>query len=290
MRPSVGRKRSVWEARHPKMTRGVLGAAIILVFVSQLSAQEGDPYPYSVGERGLTGVSIFTDQDLLDFWRNMDRNYTMGVGLGLTGAVFSGLPAWPNRFVLGFADPGIANTFLTKHELYVVGSGFTPDSLGSIDPVIGDRPYGSIFGLSSRRVLVPIHERDEPGPDGDFEYFPVAIRTEVVIGLLGAGVSSSVQTWIHEHNSSVVPLGWHNEISDGGEPTLLLKIQYERRLTSCAFGDGRPCGHLVPYGRRHFEVTTWVEGLAGYYTGAAAGLRGRFGWLSSEFWDLSYVI
>ena len=28
-----------------------------------------------------------------------------------------------------------------------------------------------------------------------------------------------------------------------------------------------------------------MEGLAGYYTGAAAGLRGRFGRLSSEFWD-----
>ena len=267
------------------MIGSLLGAAALLVFGTPLSAQIGDKYPHSIGERGFTGFSIFTDQDLLDPWRNMDRNYTMGVGIGLTGAVFSGVSAWPNRFVLGFADPGIVETFLTKHELYLVGSGFTPDSLGSVDPVIGDRPYGSIFGLSNRRVVVPIHMRDEPDAEGEYEYYPVAIRTEVVLGLLGAGVSASIQTWIHEHNSSVVPLGWHNEISDGGEPTALFKIQYERRLTSCIFGDGQPCGHFAPYQRRHFEVTTWVEGLAGYYTGAAAGIRGRFGLLSSEFWD-----
>ena len=267
------------------MIGSLLGAVALLVFGAPLSAQIGDKYPHSIGERGFTGVSIFTDQDLLDPWRNMDRNYTMGAGIGLTGAVFSGFSAWPNRIVLGFADPGIVETFLTKHELYLVGSGFTPDSLGSVVPVIGDRPYGSIFGLSNRRVVVPIHMRDEPDAEGEYEYYPVAIRTEVVLGLLGAGVSASIQPWIHEHNSSVVPLGRHNEISDGGEPTALFKIQYERRLTSCIFGDGQPCGHFAPYQRRHFEVTTWVEGLAGYYTGAAAGIRGRFGLLSSEFWD-----
>ena len=83
--------------------RSLLGAVAFLVFATPLSAQD-DPYPHSIGERGFTGLSIFSDQDLLDPWRNMDRNYTMGAGIGLTGAMFSGFSAWPNRFVLGFDD------------------------------------------------------------------------------------------------------------------------------------------------------------------------------------------
>ena len=105
---------------------------------------------------------------------------------------------------------------------------------------------------------------------------------EVVLGFLGSGVPAALQTWIHENNSSVVPQGWDNEISAGGEPTILLRAQYERRLTACWSGG---CGHPELYGRRFFEATMFGEGMVGYYGNVAGGLRARIGWFQSEFWD-----
>jgi hypothetical protein len=193
---------------------------------------------------------------------------------------------WLNRALLGWAQPKVnpESVLLTKHDLLLVGSGFTPDDLGASDPVVGDRPYGSHLGLSSRRVVVPIRKKKQtPGePAGALEDYPTAIRTEVVLGILGSGVPAAIQTWIHENNDSVDPKGWHNEISDGGEPTLLLRAQYDRRLVGCWIGG---CGQPELYGRRFLELTAFGEGMAGYYTNLAGGVRGRFGWFQSEFWD-----
>ena len=260
----------------------------LAVLPTLLTAQDDSAsrYPNTAGEHTWGGVTIFTDQDLLDPWRNMDRNYTMGVGAGVTGAAFS---EWPlgklERTLLGWFHPTISetSTYITKHDLLLVGNGFTPDSLGAVDPVVGDRPYGSIFGFSARRLVVPRRLRARQGRP-PIAYYPEAFRTELVVGGLGVGVGAWVQTKIHENNSSVVPLGWHNEISDGGEPTFLARVHYERRLFACGM-EGQSCGHPSLHAPRNFEATTFAEAMVGYYGNVASGLRARLGWITSEFWD-----
>ena len=245
----------------------------------------------SKGEAAFSGFTIFLDQDWLDQWRNEDRNYTLGLGLSFSGSFVSRTRlAKANRFLFNRIEPEYKKTLLTKHDLVILGSAFTPEDLASSKAIKDDRPYGSILGISSRRLIVPIHKvKLQPGqPPGNTERYPVAIRTEIVIGALGLGVASSTQKGIHKLLDDTPPKGWDNQISDGGEPTLLVRAAYERRISDglpCWLGKQTDCRGPELYTRRNLEATAFGEATAGYFTAAAGGLRARIGFFNSEFWD-----
>jgi hypothetical protein len=73
------------------------------------------------------------------------------------------------------------------------------------------------------------------------------------------------------------PLGWGNQISDGGEFTALYRVSYERRLL------GDPSGP----GRKNFQVSGGGQVSAGYYTNATLLSMARWGWFDSDFWEFS---
>lgn len=266
---------------------------------AQITVVAGDTVAF--GERDFTGFNLFVDEDDLPFASDDDRNYTGGGGIGVSGAFVSRIPllAPVNRWLfkwfmptIGELFPGQSSVLTTRHSLLLLASGFTPGSLIETDPVIGDRPYGSITGLSFRRTIVPTREREGSARNGnDGFYYPEAFGTELVVGFLGLPVAKGVQDAIHNTNGSQLAQGWGNQISDGGEPTLLARVRYERLLFACTPrestpGEGGGCRKPgAPYQTKLLEVTTWAEGQAGYYTNLSGGLRGRLGVFSSGFWD-----
>ena len=254
------------------------------------ASPEPDPWPGDstsiaparVPERRLSGFAILVEQDQFAGQRNEDRNYTMGVGFQFPGS-WSNTWAWGilqkprgffdalfgiNQAVTRRAIEGPhAGSSFENHSFLFGNTAFTPDSLNTTHPVYGDRPYSSLLFYTASRAQV---SRSAFGKDLD-----TVIRTEFTFGILGLRISEEVQTWIHseirKHNGKEVPydpLGWPNQISDGGEPTIRFGASYQRLTVNTRYADFSLKG----------------EGNIGYYTNLAAGALTRLGWIDTPFW------
>jgi hypothetical protein len=135
-----------------------------------------------------------------------------------------------------------------------------------------DRPYASLVGVSVRRLSV------------NDETFEEAWSSELAIAMLGLPVARNVQTWLHRRLRArsgeevpYDPLGWHNQVSDGGEPTALYRVGYERLL----LGD-EPGADV-----KNFQLTGGFAASAGYYTNVNLLLNTRVGSFNSDFWEFT---
>ena len=106
--------------------------------------------------------------------------------------------------------------------------------------------------------------------------------SDLTVGVLGLDISKWVQTEIHEANGDVIPGGWDNQISDGGEPTLKYRVSPRWRLLDI----GRRPGAATE--RSFFldmDLAATVDLSAGYYTNGSAGARLRLGRIRSAWWS-----
>jgi len=228
--------------------------------------------PLAAQEAHFSGSHLFVEQDEFakPWGLGGDQNYTMGVGIQLTGAFvrrsFVGKPQFLlDRLFSGIGLPLTPDTTQheTLHSVMLLGSAFTPDDITQVGPVMGDRPYASLLGLSTRRV----------SPRGDLDEWAVA--TELTIAFLGLGVSRDVQTWIHKKLNSDTPMGWDHQISNGGEPTAYYRIGAQRHLT----------------GFRQENAARWLDASAdadlwlGYYTSVSLGGTARLGRIRSRYFE-----
>jgi len=233
------------------------------------------------------GFSLFVDQDSVYPWLGPwggDQNYTMGVGLQLTGRIVRPA-AWPLRqvdslFGLGRLHghlarestallPGNVPSYYESHSLTLAVGAFTPRHLELESPIRDDRPYASILSLTAGRSTIDPYGRR-------------VLRTELTLAVLGLNLAKTVQTRIHTQRrranqrkdpSAVTPYdpaGWANQISDGGEPTAKYTATWLQALSES-----------TPH-----DLTLQLEGSLGYYTNLAAGFVGRVGWLRSDFWTV----
>jgi len=289
-----------WKSR---MSGAAVAVVALLASVSPAEAQPPPPTPPPVaGEDPFArplpateatpgeerwGFSLFVDQDSVYPWLGPwggDQNYTMGVGLQLTGRIVRPV-AWPLRqvdalFGLGRLHgrlarestallPGDVPAYFESHSLTLANGGFTPRRLDLAEPIPDDRPYASILSLTAGRSTIDPYGRR-------------VLRTELTLGVLGLNLAKSVQTSIHTKRrranqrkdpSAVTPYdpaGWPNQISDGGEPTAKYTATWLQALSES-----------TPH-----DFTLQLEGSLGYYTNAAVGFVGRVGWLRSDFWTV----
>lgn len=219
------------------------------------------------------GVLIQLDQDvLLPTPINQDRNYTMGLSIGARGRWIHDLRLdVPLAFLDEYLGPNRLRRWLhtegrrtdlqaaadvIDHDwrLALQGSGFTPDDLEATEVIRDDRPYGSLVVLSLSHV-------------SRASWRDVAVRTRLVLGALGLSAAEHLQTLVHQtirgegDTTPADPLGWHHQISDGGEPTGL----YEAAV-------------LWQVWRRSFtDLVLDAGGSVGYYTQLNSGLSLRLG-------------
>jgi len=233
------------------------------------------------------GWSLFIDQDSVLPWLGPwggDQNYTMGVGIQVTGRwvpsetgplsaldnVF-GLARIRHRLLSGttvLLPMDVPRNF-ESHTLTLLNGAFTPRHIELSDPIVDDRPYASILALTGSHTTVDPYGRR-------------ALRTDFTVGMLGLRLSERIQTAIHTHRrrqnqrrdpAAVRPYdpeGWPNQVSDGGEPTAKYTATWLQALSES----------------RSHDVVLHAEGSVGYYTNAAVGLIGRLGWLHSDFWTV----
>lgn len=225
----------------------------------------------------VSGVSLLHDNDGWPHPGNSfkDDNYSAGIEIRLNGRAVrrAGLTRplegldWLTR-----VNRRHARASRLFHSAQLFGLAYTPDVLDTDVPQRDDRPFASLVGLAVRRTSVH-------GPANDRVW-----SSEFAIGVLGLDAAQHVQTLLHRtrrwmtgNPTPVDPLGWTNQISDGGEPTALYRVSYERLLA------GDPAGAA----RKHWQVTGGLDGSVGYQTNASAAIASRVGAFSSEFWEFS---
>jgi hypothetical protein len=154
-----------------------------------------------------------------------------------------------------FAAPG----WQTRRAFAVGLLIFTPRVLASSEVVSGDRPYASLFFISSGRQYVST----------DTE---VAYNSSLTFGMLGLQAAHSVQRALHSITGSVQPQGWSHQISDGGEPTL--RYQTARQALLAEFGQGT----------WHGDSKWTAAGSVGTVTEASLAFNARWGRIESPWW------
>jgi hypothetical protein len=218
------------------------------------------------------GILIQLDQDvLLPAPFNQDRNYTMGLSIGARGRWIHDLrldtplaildeSLGPNRLRRWLQSEGRrtdqigADVIDHDYRLALQGSGFTPDNLEATEVVRNDRPYGSLVVLSLSHV-------------SRASWRDIAVRTRLVLGALGLSAAERLQTLVHQtmrgegETTPPDPLGWHHQISDGGEPTGLYEaaVLWQVWRWTCT------------------DLVLEAAGSVGYYTQLNSGLSLRLG-------------
>jgi hypothetical protein len=213
----------------------------------------------------LQGWSFSIEQDLfylIDPDKNEDRDYTIGIDIGLYGesATRSYLHAGLNQFdsLFGINDKGQQNNQRSMHVGVAV---YTPDDLSNPNPIYDDRPYASLIYWSNRNQRIAAN-----GQSG--------LATELTLGMLGLNIAKEVQTFTHKIQREISdsdtpeePQGWDYQISDGGELTLRYRVEYKRLLEQSAWQD----------------LSYSLTGDLGYQTDLGIGLLWRVGTRASHF-------
>ncbi len=234
-----------------------------------------------------------------------DRNYTMGLGIALSGAV---VPEYRQDVALRGADwvaayildatlgrirvlsvPTHFDAILNQrgrpksYSELLAGTAFTPEALYDPNIRLGDRPYAFLLGWTVQRsAIVDSAER-------------TSVTTGFTIGTLGSRLGRNVQRFIHRwrrgpkpcdpaqlpRTGPCDPKGWSHQIEDVpsvvfGVPTLRYGAMVEH-LWSPRYVDSL---RRI----RWIEFVGGVGGEAGYYTDAYVSARARLGYFSSPFY------
>lgn len=241
----------------PSRYRAYMVAFWLMVFSTPLVADDGC---------GLTFTGAQLDQDLfLDPipGANEDRDYTMGLFIRFNSCRtasnwFSGHEA--QHLLLDALSIGDAQTkfrYSTAFESF----NYTPDDLSAEDPLFEDRPYSSILQVTNSVVAFKNAERS-------------ATEVSLSLGFLGLPVSEWTQAGFHYAVRTVFrseepfdPQGWDNQISNGGEPTAKLAVNWFHRQNVRA---------------NWLDIIYSTGANIGYQTGANVGFSARFGLLNKQ--------
>ncbi|TKC12678.1 lipid A deacylase LpxR family protein [Pedobacter polaris] len=241
---------------------------LILVMVLALNNKA------QVSTSDIHRVGLVVDQDyFMKFVKpslNRDLNYTMGAALPAFQYSKMAEKGWvyaPHRFLSKiFLGKSYKNHELVDAGIFLANTTFTPDYLGNLtDPGSlykrnNDRPFASLNFIGTSVGLA--------NATGD-GLFTLSLN----VGAIGLNVSNWVQTTIHEgRKGSPIPYGWEDQISIGGEPTVLLAGKKDWLLLGKADGRG------------YFQLSSNAELRAGYYTSTGIGLNTRIGLLDTRNW------
>ncbi len=211
---------------------------------------ETDVEPYDAG------WALYIDNDLFAY-RSSDKDYTGGLSLTMAGKrakeytlsldpVLTKLNSWT-----GFKSRLKPSNQLF-HSIEVGFTVFTPEEISHVEHQANDRPYASLLYLSNTQESVDKSTNS-------------AWISSFSLGVIGSKLVSEIQTDLHKALGSETPVGWDNQISDGGE----LTFKYSLAKQSLQ--------HVNYDGAHKLEITTSTQLSLGYITQASVGMSGRIG-------------
>ena len=182
-----------------------------------------------------------------------DQDYTYGINFTLAGnqavnqwASLHKPLGWIDNLIGlgGRIDQGIEASKI-EYGLF----GFTPEDISQTAVQLDDRPYvGLVYVSSSREIYDSRHE--------------VSWQSTLTLGIIGLSLVGDLQESIHSVFGSDKPMGWDNQISNGGELTARYNISRQSLLSKSGSG---------------LEVKSTLQGSVGYITEASWSLSTRAG-------------
>lgn len=230
---------------------------------------------YAQVDKIINGVSLVLEQDVLIGFTglNSDRNYTQGFGISLTSSRLS--THLDSLFYLR-RKPKYYYNLPTKIAIQLAG--FTPDELRDSLPIIGDRPYSTVIFLSLQDFRVD----QENYRSRSWSFYG---------GLLGLpNAAKNIQTAIHKpmnDNNTKPPYnpeGWHNQISNGGEPTALISYSIKWLINSASLEQEAIQNNSSRNHGFRSQLTHSINLDLLYITQFTYGLDYRFGKINLRNW------
>jgi len=182
-----------------------------------------------------------------------DQDYTYGINFTLAGnqavnqwASLHKPLGWIDNLIGlgGRIDQGIEASKI-EYGLF----GFTPEDISQTAVQQDDRPYaGLIYVSSSREIYDRMHE--------------VSWQSTLTFGIIGLSLVGDLQEVVHTAFGSDKPMGWDNQISNGGELTARYNISRQSLLSKSGSG---------------LEVKSTLQGSVGYITEVSWSLSTRAG-------------
>lgn len=220
---------------------------------------------YGMEEKYNSGWLLNLDNDIL---AESDRDYTGGIAITLSGRrareYLISLEAVRNWLddVFGINSLYSGQMYFQQHSVQYGSMLFTPGDITDPAPIFDDRPYGSLFYLSNTELTV--------APAGDKAWL-----STLTFGFLGLGAAEYIQKAIHAVTDSDVANGWGNQVSAGGEPTLMYTLSAQHN-------------HIEATGTaaRH-EFKTSYEANIGFSTDVNASLIWRWGRINTPWWSFN---
>lgn len=212
-------------------------------------------------EQYNSGWQLNVDNNI--FQRYMkDRDYTGGIALSASGSRAES--GWLNidpvrAWIFDNIDLGSkAETEIKKHSVQYGFIFITPDDITATQPILDDRPFASLFFISNTELTVHAAEGR-------------AYRSSLTLGMLGLKLAGEIQSGLHYITGSDEANGWDNQISANGEPTamLTLSVQHDQ------------------FKNNDYQISTHLEGNAGYSTDVNAGVNWRWGRLNTPWWSFN---
>ena len=229
---------------------------------------ETRPYIPSV-EKHNTGWAFYLDNDLLTTGKYVDRDYTGGFALTLSGHrattyLFS-LDKYLNKLdkFTRFEKLYASKDHFQLHSIEFGLTLFTPRNIATSEPIENDHPYASLlFMANTQQTVIP-----EQG---------ISYQSTLTVGLLGLGVGEYLQKGIHSAFNGIEPNGWTHQISDGGEPTAKYTVSVQKT-------------HLKKYNRRGigYEFKSSIEANVGFSTDSNLGILYRWGRINTYWWSFN---
>jgi len=216
-----------------------------------------------------SGWSVFLDQDFLvinpENDETNDRNYTMGFGLSISGVdnskgVLASSRDWFDKYLMTSTDD--SSTIIESMHTTTYGMAvYTPDDLENEFVIQGDRPYASLLYVSNSKLKA--YKKGE------------STETTFMIGVLGLDVAKEIQEFAHNNlnASNEKPLGWDNQISEGGELTALYSVKKKTLVSSCYVAN-----------KMSSDISYSLSADVGYMVNAAIGLDMRWGYIGTPYY------
>jgi hypothetical protein len=216
-----------------------------------------------LGPSAPPSIAVHFDNDLLS-GMSRDQDYSWGMTLTFASPQTSRMLAPVDRVreglhtILDWADAEGAPSAAAQLGLLAM----TPSTLTTSEPIKGDRPYASLLFVvtSAMEVL--------DGGKG-------AMFTSFTVGALGLNVAGSLQRMVHRTLDDDMPMGWDQQISDGGEPTARY-VQARQWQLGNAAESGDPS-----------EWKLTLSGSGGYLSEAVVAVSGRWGRFDSPWWSFA---
>jgi len=207
----------------------------------------------------LKTFSLVIDNDIL-VPNSTDQDYTGGIN-------FSYVAEKANHSAFYFADAldfidGALGVSESKLNLYGVEAGlygFTPSDTQQVEITSDDRPYSSLLYFSNLHERVDLEKQQ-------------AWQTRLTFGFLGLDIFENLQEGIHNITASQQPKGWHQQVSDGGEPTFRYQVSRQS---------------AIDLGLSNFELKHTQQLSLGYISETGLSVSGRYGQFNSSWWNFN---